>query len=444
MAARFSRKHLSDLLPPPPPPLTLPPPPPPPPPILSSSNDNKRLLTPPCKSDPEPASLRLVPQGSFQPPNSAHANEPGSQTFSSPSGGYKRPIDSPSLSHIKKLKTEDESSSRKTSIQGESLKTKSNKPSGSPDGANNSRRADLMQQVKDPGLPKELIKMFGPLKCDLCSVSVNSTVQAKMHYIGKQHEKKVNAYLTNWCKETGQPMPTLKFSHSASKKAANPEDLFCKVCNLALTSVQHAQQHYMGRNHLRVLNGHRPLKPGYFNKETGKWQRVPNVEKDPTGRFGIGSAFIMPQSTDPLGLLEMDPSTSNPVEESSKSQSKNRRFFCDLCQVATTSQDQLDMHFKGAKHRKAEKLAANAKSSQGTVPVTVTPSDSILASVIRVNKPSIKDYSIYRTPSGQFYCQPCNLTLNSESQFSQHCESKKHKLALLKKPAGKGAVKVTK
>lgn len=60
------------------------------------------------------------------------------------------------------------------------------------------------------------------------------------------------------------------------------------------------------------------------------------------------------------------------------------------------------------------------------------------------------DYSIYRTPSGrdsfsnvrtitrqiaqqtvsfagQYYCAPCNLSLNSESTFAQHVESKKHK-----------------
>jgi hypothetical protein len=53
----------------------------------------------------------------------------------------------------------------------------------------------------------------------------------------------------------------------------DPHDLYCSVCDLALTSQQHAQQHYMGRNHQRALEGHAPLKAGYFNKETGRWQR---------------------------------------------------------------------------------------------------------------------------------------------------------------------------
>ena len=37
------------------------------------------------------------------------------------------------------------------------------------------------------------------------------------------------------------------------------------------------------------------------------------------------------------------------------------------------------------------------------------------------------DYSAFRTPSGQYYCAACNLSLNSDSQFGQHQTSKKHK-----------------
>ncbi|XP_037076168.1 uncharacterized protein LOC119097220 [Pollicipes pollicipes] len=43
-----------------------------------------------------------------------------------------------------------------------------------------------------------------------------------------------------------------------------------------------------------------------------------------------------------------------------------------------------------------------------------------------------KDFSIYKTPSGKFYCLPCNLTMNSETQFAQHFESKKHKSEVAK------------
>lgn len=55
--------------------------------------------------------------------------------------------------------------------------------------------------------------------------------------------------------------------------------------------------------------------------------------------------------------------------------------------------------------------------------------DNILETVIKSEKktPPSSDLSIYRTPSGKYYCQPCDVTVNSQAQFLQHSESKKHK-----------------
>ena len=36
--------------------------------------------------------------------------------------------------------------------------------------------------------------------------------------------------------------------------------------------------------------------------------------------------------------------------------------------------------------------------------------------------------SMYRTPSGMFYCHACNITLQSEVHFAQHLDSKRHKM----------------
>lgn len=37
-----------------------------------------------------------------------------------------------------------------------------------------------------------------------------------------------------------------------------------------------------------------------------------------------------------------------------------------------------------------------------------------------------RDNSIYRTPSGSYYCKACNITLTNEIMFNQHLDSKKH------------------
>ncbi|KAK2162049.1 hypothetical protein LSH36_105g03000 [Paralvinella palmiformis] len=38
------------------------------------------------------------------------------------------------------------------------------------------------------------------------------------------------------------------------------------------------------------------------------------------------------------------------------------------------------------------------------------------------------DLSLYRTPSGAYYCPSCNVTLSSDGLFVQHMESRKHKI----------------
>lgn len=269
------------------------------------------------------------------------------------------------------------------------------------------------------GLPKELTQKFGPLTCELCSVSVNSTVQARMHYKGKQHEKKVHSFLMNWSKETGEPLP--KQFKDGSPKKNTLHVSFCEVCNIPFTSPAHAAQHYMGRNHRKVLAGRAAAK--------AKVEQGAVPADDPSGRFGIGVEFNpCTNSSDPLGLKppEPEPSTFD-----------IKKFFCELCQVFTTSQDQLDMHLRGSKHRKAEAANKQRSAVTSTAP-QATQSDSILASVMQnedgTQTAVVKDYSIYRTPSGYYYCQPCNSTSNSEAQFIQHCESKKHKVKTTKKP----------
>lgn len=57
------------------------------------------------------------------------------------------------------------------------------------------------------GLPEELVKLFKPLCCDLCSTKINSPRSALNHYESKNHEKKTNNWLVEWSRRTGEPIP---------------------------------------------------------------------------------------------------------------------------------------------------------------------------------------------------------------------------------------------
>lgn len=77
----------------------------------------------------------------------------------------------------------------------------------------------------DPSLPKELTAMFQPLFCKLCNMQLSSSVVAKLHYKGKNHEKKIRKYLIDYSVRTGEPLH--KRAKLESKKTDNP--VRCKV-----------------------------------------------------------------------------------------------------------------------------------------------------------------------------------------------------------------------
>ncbi|XP_023226326.1 zinc finger matrin-type protein 3-like isoform X2 [Centruroides sculpturatus] len=72
------------------------------------------------------------------------------------------------------------------------------------------------------------------------------------------------------------PIPSDK-SKVKDKKNSKPLEVYCKLCDVAFTSDIQAKQHYNGRNHQRRLRGEPPLPKGFFNPLTGKWQRQPPV-----------------------------------------------------------------------------------------------------------------------------------------------------------------------
>ncbi len=69
-------------------------------------------------------------------------------------------------------------------------------------------------------------------------------------------------------------------------------------------------------------------------------------------------------------------------------------------------------------------LMFHPTSSTTTMVRPSSPSSSISPGTVKRPK---RDFSMYRTPSGKYYCSCCNITLNSEVQFAQHMDSKKHK-----------------
>ncbi|XP_033336535.1 zinc finger protein 346 [Megalopta genalis] len=254
---------------------------------------------------------------------------------------------------------------------------------------------------------RELSALMKPLKCDLCNAVMNSTLQAKLHYDGKPHQKKVSMFLN-------QSVKKQKTEDGQVTSTTNDWQNYCDICKTWFTSQTDATQHYAGKKHIRAANGGRRARPSKKSQSQNQYNQI-----DPTGRYNVGTGFqpevqppavtqpVVPDGTAALptpgtATLYTPPPYPTPLR-------------CDLCGVSANRQDQLETHKRGARHLRMLRLnglpVPEPATENETTPTTPGPID----------------YSIYRTPSGQYYCAPCNLSLNSESMFAQHVESKKHK-----------------
>ena len=103
------------------------------------------------------------------------------------------------------------------------------------------------------------------------------------------------------------------------------------------------------------------------------------------------------------------------------------------------------LHLAGAKHAKKlrqlgeppytevphtlsqcilEETTAKRPKHINTVTATAVVASS--AAVASDGGANAVDYSVFRTPSGQYYCQVCDLSVTSEVTLAQHFASKRH------------------
>ena len=103
--------------------------------------------------------------------------------------------------------------------------------------------------------------------------------------IGKTHDKHVRHFFAKWVDNIGQIVPQKLPEHDPKRSktsqepfSPSPQSLHCYTCDLYFTSLAQLEQHKAGRNHQRLTVGLTAMKPGYYNKETHKWQRQPTKE----------------------------------------------------------------------------------------------------------------------------------------------------------------------
>lgn len=193
------------------------------------------------------------------------------------------------------------------------------------------------------------------------------------------------------------------------------------------------------------------------------------MEPDPTGRFRIGEAFlkkvnntetvIVPESVlnspPPPPPLEIESKTHNETEPHKSTanhlmtksppklvhveQTKNVEpqipkvgaadlgKYCQICDISVPTEVHMRLHLAGAKH--AKKLRNLCEVPLNEAPATISQcvmDDAKLKRPKQATECGGQDYSVFRTPSGQYYCQVCDLSVKSEITLAQHFASKRH------------------
>lgn len=89
--------------------------------------------------------------------------------------------------------------------------------------------------------------------------------------------------------------------------------------------------------------------------------------------------------------------------------------YCEICDISVTSEMHMRLHLSGAKH--AKKLRQLGEPPYTEAPHTIsqcisdeTPIPRPKSSIVGSGASAI-DYSVFRTPSGSYYCQVCRLNL---------------------------------
>ncbi|XP_077509553.1 uncharacterized protein LOC144120756 isoform X1 [Amblyomma americanum] len=207
--------------------------------------------------------------------------------------------------------------------------------------AGNNGLTAAIEAAKRDGIPVDMIQA---LYCKLCDAKLNGSLQATAHYVGKSHAKKVKQYQHGQGRIGQLRLNAAAASGGDASKTATgdggkrpvPETLekFCKLCDVAFTSEIQAKQHYDGRNHQRRMRGEPPLPKGFYNPATGRWQRQP-----------------------PPGMA------IKPTQPRKQSSGGNP-FFCEPCNTSLTSEQQLQSHLQGAKHKARVGGLATAVTAQ--------------------------------------------------------------------------------
>uniref|UniRef100_A0A8C4Q5T3 Matrin-type domain-containing protein n=1 Tax=Eptatretus burgeri TaxID=7764 RepID=A0A8C4Q5T3_EPTBU len=220
--------------------------------------------------------------------------------------------------------------------------------------------------------------------CNICQIRFNSEGQALAHYKGSKHGKKLKASEESKYKNIGNAL-----SPGVSEEDGDTEWSIGRVTlnvQVSQTKTRPASTGHMSKSS--------PMDTSVVQPACSNLVQENTVQQSVGSHMGKGSAVTTRETED---------------------EKASRLMYCSLCKVAVNSASQLRAHNKGLKH----KMMMEARNGGGAI--KAFPRHSSKCSIRQpFNRGSeLQDKT--------FYCEICDVYVNSESQLKQHIISRRHK-----------------
>uniref|UniRef100_S4RMS0 C2H2-type domain-containing protein n=1 Tax=Petromyzon marinus TaxID=7757 RepID=S4RMS0_PETMA len=242
--------------------------------------------------------------------------------------------------------------------------------------------------------------------CSICQTRFNSETQAIAHFKGNKHAKRLKSL------EGGMH----KQSKSSGKDEGN-KAFMMKSINLNVGRETHGE----GRTVAELDSADKPSSPSTALGDNGKLPQPAPASASGGGVGGVAAAAGGGGGLEGEGggsssssISSVNSGTATLGTETEDEKSK-RLLYCSLCKVVVNSQSQLDAHNNGVKH----KTMFEAWSGGGSIRAFPRPGCKVSSQNGSAAGFGLQDKT--------FYCEICDVHVNSETQLKQHITSRRHK-----------------
>uniref|UniRef100_A0A8C6WG90 Zinc finger protein 385C n=1 Tax=Neogobius melanostomus TaxID=47308 RepID=A0A8C6WG90_9GOBI len=204
----------------------------------------------------------------------------------------------------------------------------------------------------------------------------------------------------------------------------------CNICHLRFNSTNQAEAHYKGHKHARKLKAMEAQKNRQKRAAEGL-STGRDRERDRDRGKTVAAEIKLPTHVDTSlettsECSSQGETTSSTSEETQTDKDKTSKshLHCPVCKVTVNSASQLEAHNSGTKH----KLTLEGQS------VLPRRRGKVVAARAGCKSKRLGSKGSVGVTSKNFQCEVCEIFVNSETQLSQHMNSRRHKDRLAGKP----------